>query len=49
MVAPSVVAAFERITDRKMQRGIVRLTSSIAEHVQPKGVGRTPAIQGAGR
>jgi transcriptional regulator with XRE-family HTH domain len=26
------VAAFERITDRKMRRGIVRLTSRIAEH-----------------
>jgi transcriptional regulator with XRE-family HTH domain len=30
------VAAFERITDRKMRRGIVRLTSRIADHVQPK-------------
>ncbi|MEA2943358.1 MAG: hypothetical protein QOD09_3887 [Bradyrhizobium sp.] len=29
------VAAFERITDRKMRRGIVRLTSRIADHVQP--------------
>jgi transcriptional regulator with XRE-family HTH domain len=27
------VAAFERITDRKMRRGIVRLTSRIADHV----------------
>src|SRR4051812_21794376 len=30
------VAAFERITDRKMRRGIVRLASRIADHVQPK-------------
>jgi transcriptional regulator with XRE-family HTH domain len=30
------VAAFERITDRKMRRGIVRLTSRIADHVQPE-------------
>jgi transcriptional regulator with XRE-family HTH domain len=30
------VAAFERITDRKMRRGIVRLTDRIAEQVQPK-------------
>jgi transcriptional regulator with XRE-family HTH domain len=30
------VAAFERITDRKMRRGIVRLTDRIAEHVQPE-------------
>jgi transcriptional regulator with XRE-family HTH domain len=28
------VAAFERIADRKMRRGIVRLTSRIADHVQ---------------
>src|SRR3954464_5276119 len=27
------VAAFARITDRKMRRGIVRLTGRIAEHV----------------
>jgi transcriptional regulator with XRE-family HTH domain len=33
------VAAFERITDRKMRRGIVRLASRIAEHVQPKASG----------
>ena len=32
-------AAFERIADRKMRRGIVRLTSRIAEHVQPKAAG----------
>jgi transcriptional regulator with XRE-family HTH domain len=30
------VAAFERITDRKMRRGIVRLANRIADHVQPK-------------
>ena len=30
------VAAFERITDRKMRRGIVRLTARIAEHAQAK-------------
>jgi transcriptional regulator with XRE-family HTH domain len=30
------VAAFEKITDRKMRRGIVRLTSRIADHVQPE-------------
>src|SRR5947199_2707327 len=29
-------AAFERITDRKMRRGIVRLAGRIADHVQPK-------------
>src|SRR3954452_10830786 len=32
-------AAFERIADRKMRRGIVRLTSRIADHVQPKASG----------
>ncbi|MEA2888117.1 MAG: hypothetical protein QOD11_2477 [Bradyrhizobium sp.] len=31
-----LVAAFERITDRKMRRGIVRLTDQIAEHMQAK-------------
>jgi transcriptional regulator with XRE-family HTH domain len=31
-----LVAAFERITDRKMRRGIVRLTDRIAEHMQAK-------------
>jgi transcriptional regulator with XRE-family HTH domain len=30
------VAAFERITDRKMRRGIARLTGRIAEGMQPK-------------
>jgi transcriptional regulator with XRE-family HTH domain len=30
------VAAFSRITDRKMRRGIARLTSRIAEGMQPK-------------
>ena len=30
------VAAFSRITDRKMRRGIARLTGRIAEGVQPK-------------
>jgi transcriptional regulator with XRE-family HTH domain len=33
------VAAFERITDRKMRRGIVRLTDRIAEQVQPQASG----------
>jgi transcriptional regulator with XRE-family HTH domain len=30
------VAAFSRITDRKMRRGIARLTGRIAEGIQPK-------------
>jgi transcriptional regulator with XRE-family HTH domain len=30
------VAAFERIADRKMRRGIVRLTGRIADHMQPQ-------------
>jgi hypothetical protein len=30
------VAAFGRITDPKMRRGIVRLTSTIADGVQPR-------------
>ena len=30
------VAAFSRITDRKMRRGIARLTGRIAEGMQPK-------------
>ena len=30
------VAAFSRITDRKMRRGIARLTGRIADGVQPK-------------
>ena len=30
------VAAFERIADRKVRRGIVRLAGSIADHVQPQ-------------
>ncbi len=30
------VAAFGRITDRKMRRGIARLANRIAEYVQPK-------------
>ena len=30
------VAAFGRITDRKMRRGIARLTGRIADHTQPK-------------
>jgi transcriptional regulator with XRE-family HTH domain len=30
------VAAFERITDRKMRRGIARLAGRIAEGMQPK-------------
>jgi transcriptional regulator with XRE-family HTH domain len=40
------VAAFERITDRKMRRGIVRLTSRIAEHVQPKAPGDIQQFKG---
>ena len=32
------VAAFERITDRKMRRGIVRLANRIADYVQPKAM-----------
>jgi transcriptional regulator with XRE-family HTH domain len=31
-----VVAAFSRITDPKMRRGIARLAGRIAEHMQPK-------------
>jgi transcriptional regulator with XRE-family HTH domain len=31
-----VVAAFSRIADRKLRRGIVRLAGRIAHHVQPK-------------
>jgi hypothetical protein len=31
-----VVAAFSRIADRKVRRGIVRLAGRIANHVQPK-------------
>ena len=30
------VAAFSRITDRKVRRGIARLAGRIADHVQPK-------------
>ena len=30
------VAAFERITDRKMRRGIARLAGRIADYTQPK-------------
>ena len=30
------VAAFSRITDRKMRRGIARLTGRIAEGMQPR-------------
>ena len=33
------VAAFSRITDRKMRRGIVRLASRIADHMQSKASG----------
>jgi transcriptional regulator with XRE-family HTH domain len=32
------VAAFERITDRKMRRGIARLANRIADYVQPKAM-----------
>jgi transcriptional regulator with XRE-family HTH domain len=32
------VAAFSRITDRKMRRGIARLTSRIVEGMQPKAL-----------
>jgi transcriptional regulator with XRE-family HTH domain len=35
------VAAYSRITDRKMRRGILRLTNRIADHMQPKA---TPEI-----
>ena len=31
-----VVAAFSRIADRKVRRGIVRLAGRIADHVQPQ-------------
>jgi hypothetical protein len=30
------VAAFEKITDRKMRRGIAQLAGRIADHVQPE-------------
>ena len=32
------VAAYSRITDRKMRRGIARLAGRIADHVQPKAM-----------
>jgi transcriptional regulator with XRE-family HTH domain len=32
------VAAFSRITDRKVRRGIARLTGRIADHMQPKAM-----------
>lgn len=32
------VAAFERITDRKMRRGIARLAGRIANHMQPNAM-----------
>ena len=33
-----VVAAFSRIADRKVRRGIVRLAGRIADHVQPQAL-----------
>jgi transcriptional regulator with XRE-family HTH domain len=42
------VAAFSRINDRKMRRGIARLANRIADHVQPKA-STDSCIQGAGR
>jgi transcriptional regulator with XRE-family HTH domain len=35
------VAAFSRITDRKMRRGIARLANRIADHMQPKAMAET--------
>jgi transcriptional regulator with XRE-family HTH domain len=32
------IAAFSRIADRKMRRGIVRLAGRIADHMQPKAM-----------
>ena len=32
------VAAFSRITDRKMRRGIARLANRIADHMQPQAM-----------
>jgi transcriptional regulator with XRE-family HTH domain len=34
------IAAFERIADRKMRRGIVRLAGRIADHMQPKATAK---------
>ena len=40
------VAAFSRITDRKMRRGITRLASRIAENVQPKAMAELLQFKG---
>jgi len=40
------VAAFSRITDRKVRRGIARLAGRIADHMQPKAMAELLQFKG---